>query len=208
MSCNDCAAEALGIATDAQFLLDYPGCTEGQLIYCVNGALTAAPRGCTRFFGQARHDNLTGTIGLVIADGEDYVADGTPGSAPLTFTNDTCYPMNIEVQLSSFHTSTHNGAPSPNFSTYRLGFSLYVDGVLEPDTSNTGGGQLQIGNDFRAEGTYPDTYTHFIATPLAPAAAMTIEIHPEMDQVTNLDPRTFIWSWSSAARVVGTTVCP
>lgn len=207
MSCNGCAAEALGIATDAQFAIDYPNCTEGQMIYCLNGALTAAPRGCTRFFGEARNDMA---IAITDIPAGDFNYDLAPNTmkTDLPFVNDTCYPMNIIGNMS------HQGQifwRQDDTDILAISATTTVDGVDVPSTVGAGGISNVRGNGFDPYDFYSNQYTVPLGV-LAPGASMLVGLSVRTVVIYGTFPPIAPFSridlWSSAIRVTGSTVCP
>jgi len=209
MTCNSCAAEALGIATDAQFLLDYPGCTEGQKIYCVNGELQAAPRGCTKLFGEARHDFFTGTAYQwpVGGTGPVPIRNFVGVQQDLSFVNDTCYDMNIQLNLSASLLFSMTGDPSRG--AFGWSFIATVNGV--DNYAAAGGAQGLYGNNFDPWEAINSEYSAPAVAPndiLPPGGAMTVSLQFATNTVFVTNPFDEVLSFNSAVRVVGTTVCP
>lgn len=201
----DCVRESLGFLSEAQYITAFgANCVGGaQPVFCVNGGQPSVPpRGCTILFGEARNNNTTPVF---IPNGDsDY--PGVGSVFDLTFTNNTCYSMNIQYQMSSEGQIVWTG--NENNNILNIAAVLFEDGVENVSTSGAGGYLNVRGNNFDPYDSWANAYTIQSATALAPGASRVLHMVYRTLNVVGANGFNQAINWSIATRVVGSTVCP
>lgn len=207
-----CIRGNMGFGSEADYIAQFgSGCLGAQQdIYCVSGMPALGPRGCTKFFGEARSDSL-GNNYTVPVGGLPGASAATPelltmtSPTDLSILNDTCYDMQLTVNLDTRMQTYVEGAQGSVLLTTQ--FVLTVDGVDDPQTSGAGGSSARGRPASTSYVRLVGGYTVILPNTLAPGATTIIGLVPGVRAAT-ANTLMFLESWNSAARVTGSTVCP